>query len=125
MMFSKTMEISLCQYPNISQFYKKIDSKISNNVLYHPPGNPKILTFSTPKMYYGKQVENIQKKMGIYGSSDMKDIPYISINELSEKGDFKTIMKSLNIENTLNLLNSIIKKIDFMLNSANSDNKRK
>lgn len=125
MMFSKTMEISLCQYPNISQFYKKIDSKISNNVLYHPPGNPKILTFSTPKMYYGKQVENIQKKMGIYGSSDMKDIPYISINELSEKGDFKTIMKSLNIENTLNLLNSIIKKIDFMLNSANSDNKDK
>lgn len=55
----------------------------------------------------------------------MKDIPYISINELSEKGDFKTIMKSLNIENTLNLLNSIIKKIDFMLNSANSDNKDK
>lgn len=76
-------------------------------------------------MYYGKQVENIQKKLGIYGSNDMKDIPYISINELSEKGDFKTIMKSLDIENTLNLLNSIIKKIDFMLNSANSDNKDK
>lgn len=114
-MFAEQMEISLYQYPNITNFYKKIDSKITNNVLYRPPGNQSILTFATPQMYYGRQIATIQKNLGIYGNNDIQDIPYISINEPSEKGDFKTLMNTLNIENTLNLLNSIIKRIDFMV----------
>lgn len=57
-------------------------------------------------MYYGGQISKIQESFGIYGSENMKDIPYTSINKTSEKGDFKLLMKSLN---------SIIEKIQFML----------
>ncbi|PTI31194.1 hypothetical protein BU078_12665, partial [Staphylococcus warneri] len=70
---------------------------------------------ATPRMYYGGQISKIQKSLGIYGSENMKDIPYISINETSEKGDFKLLMKSLNIYQTIKSLNSIIEKIHFML----------
>lgn len=66
-------------------------------------------------MYYGEQISKIQESFGIYGSENMKDIPYTSINETSEKGDFKLLMKSLNIYQIIKSLNSIIEKIQFML----------
>lgn len=113
--FSEGVSISLIQYPNILNFYKKINSRFTYNVLYHPPGNPSILTFATPKMYYGKQISAIKESLGIYGDREIQDIPYISINEVSEKGDFKLLMQSLNIDETIKLLNSIIKNINFML----------
>lgn len=113
--FSDKMDISFMENPNIFSFYEKINSKLTYNVLYHPPGNPSILAFATPRMYYGRQISKIQKSLGIYGSKNMKDIPYISINETSEKGDFKLLMKSLNIYQTIKSLNSIIEKIHFML----------
>lgn len=113
--FTNKMEDSLYQYPSITKFYKKFDSKINNNVLYPPPGNQTILGFATPKMFYGNQITTIQKNLGIAGKND---IPYISINEASEKGDYKSLMKTLNIEHTLKLLNSIIERIDFMINEV-------
>lgn len=97
------------------QLLWKINSKLTYNVLYHPPGNPSILGFATPRMYYGEQISKIQESFGIYGSENMKDIPYTSINETSEKGDFKLLMKSLNIYQIIKSLNSIIEKIQFML----------
>lgn len=113
------MEISLNQHPSINRFYKKISSKIIYNVLYRLPGNQYILTFATPRMYYGRQISNIQKKLGLYGKNNIQDIPYISINEPNEKGDFKTIMNTLDIENTIKLLSSIIDRIDFMGSTVN------
>lgn len=113
------MEISLNQHPSINRFYKKISSKIIYNVLYRLPGNQSILTFATPRMYYGRQISNIQKKLGLYGKNNIQDIPYISINEPNEKGDFKTIMNTLDIENTIKLLSSIIDRIDFMGSTVN------
>ncbi|MDU0452108.1 hypothetical protein [Staphylococcus chromogenes] len=101
-------------YKRIS-FSEKINSKSTLNVLYPPPGNPYILTFATPNMYYGKQISKIQESFGIYGNRNIQDIPYISINETSEKGDFKFLMKSLDINETIKTLNSIIEKINSML----------
>jgi hypothetical protein len=118
--FSSEMEIALSKHPDILNDYKELESKMINNVLYPPPGNPSILTYNTPMVYYGKQISAIKERLGL--KDDMRDIPYVSINEPTEKGEFKMVMTTLDVENTLNLLKSIIEEIDLLIknNEVNS-----
>lgn len=105
---------------NIHHFASKnksfrLDSE--KNVLYSPPGNLNILGYATPLMYYGHYVSNLIKEYGIKpeGPGSILDIPLITINNFGEKGDYQTLMTSIDILTIINLLDKIISNVDNLI----------
>ncbi|WP_181896454.1 hypothetical protein [Staphylococcus felis] len=89
--------------------YKDILQANQFEVLYSSYGNPDTLVHATPIMYYNKKISDLRVFLD---SDDCFDIGYIAINENKEKGDIKSLMKSLDVGLVIKYLEDIIQNIN-------------
>ncbi|PKE48587.1 hypothetical protein [Macrococcoides caseolyticum] len=96
---------------------KNISFRLSDNknILYCPPSGQDKLGYATPLMFYGKYISKLTEEYGIDRSEFPLDLPYITINDFSEKGDYKSLMESIEISKTTLLLRKITNIFDSLI----------
>lgn len=110
----------------ISMFFRDYDKEVSQNLksianrdtffksnlnstLYSPGGNPNILIYATPIMYYSRQISNIKRYLNNISAND---IQYISINDFNSSTTSTGLVDSMKINLLLNNFDRIIDIIE-------------